>query len=246
MAKEIAEEMSDQAEDEQVEDTVEDAAETETTAETTEPKERFISEKEVIEREAKVQSAAFKEAARAKREAEEASRKVTELEDSYRRAQARLKQLEFEKERDYEERLSGVEGGPDIIRIRKELNATREALEREADEAKKKLDAGEHGLKVEAAHQIAEEYGLDYRDLLEARSRVEMEIKALKLQNDNLRKQVETKGGNDILPNRVDSGVSRTPMPKKMSDEEFLRAYASGDTSDHKRYKAITDRRTQV
>ena len=227
-----------------------------------EPKEKVFTLKEVEDQVSKVQSAAFKEAAQAKKDKDVAERRAMEAEARSKEIEKRLQALEAEKEREYEERLSQTGQGDELIRFNRQLKERERRIAALEEESQRRYTAGEIGLKRLNADDLIERLGLpDTKDvktsLMAARSAAEMKDLANDIRIKTLEKALEeaksgTKGTNkpesetnDIIPKHIDSGTRTVAPPKTLNDDEFIRQYGDGKLSsakDHKRAKEIYDK----
>jgi len=232
------------------------AAEADKVADEAKPKqEKTFTEKEFEAQKAKIQKAAFKEAAAAKRDADAAIARAAELEQSQSQLRQQLQVMEADREREYEEILKGTPEGDKIIALYRHLKAREQAVVERELNADKKYNTGEIGIIYTHAMRLAKEYGLDDHEvLLKAKSEPEMKVLAAELKAQKLEQQIEDlRAGKkppkpedelDDNPEHIDSGSKSVPV-RKLSDDEFTTQYLAGKLTgpkNDKRAKEIVDK----
>jgi len=224
MSKKDAEVNAEQTELEQ-EETVVDAVDAE---DTTDPKEQVVSLKQMEEEKSKVQSAFEKKLALQKKEREGIEARLSDMEKQLQLETYRRKQAESEQETRFLAEIEGLPEGQKISALYRKLKEREERLEGLERMAGEKYNAGEYGLKVSHAHKFAEEYGVDWKALIDAKDEKSMEALALKMKAEKLEEELKAvkegkpkaKEGVEEMegktPAHIDSGTRTTAQPKRL------------------------------
>jgi hypothetical protein len=231
LSKKNAEANAGQTEPDQVVET--EAVKTEEVAEP------VFTQKQVEEEKSKVQSAFEKKLAAERREKEATAGRLSEMEKLIQVATAKQKQVEDERESRFLEEIESLPEGQKMSALYRKLKEREERLDGLERAAGEKYQAGEYGLKVSHAHKFAEDYGIEWKTLMDAKDERGMETMALKLKAENLEKELEAVKSapkpkkteepeedevEDKNPVHIDSGTRTTGQPKRLFSVKEIEA----------------------
>ena len=220
------------------------------TVETEEVAEPVFTQKQVDVEKSKVQSAFEKKLAAERREREASVNRLSEMEKLIQVATAKQKQVEEERESRFLEEIESLPEGQKMSALYRKLKEREERLEGLEKAAGEKYQAGEYGLKVSHAHKFAEDYGIEWKTLMDAKDERSMETMALKLKAENLEKELEAvksapkpkkteepeedEDKEDKNPVHIDSGTRTTGQPKRLFSVKEIEAM---DVETFKKYE---------